>query len=147
MDEGLETPRLTPSLVDSAFAWFLRTVALLCLAFGILYWVRLVGFYEGASWRFDTMPVHWQVAAVSLAALFPFAGIGLWMMASWGPVIWFLCAAIEATMYAGFPELYGNRPALVVGHVLVGLVYIAFRVAIHVERRKEEALTRDSRRF
>ncbi|WP_157014640.1 DUF6163 family protein [Mesorhizobium xinjiangense] len=146
-EDGLETPRLGPTLVDSAFVWFLRIVAAFCLVFGILYWVRLVGFYDGLQWRFDTMPVHWQVAAVSLAVLFPFAGIGLWMMASWGPVIWFLCAAIEAAMYAGFPELFGHKSALVVAHVLVAALYIAFRVAIHFERRKEQALTQDSRRY
>ncbi len=44
-----------------------------------------------------------------LAAFFPFAGIGLWMMASWGPVIWFICAATESVMYLGFPDLFGQR--------------------------------------
>ncbi len=34
------------------------------------------------------MPVHWQVATVTLAVFFPFAAVGLWMLASWGPVIW-----------------------------------------------------------
>ena len=45
-----------------------------CLLFGILYWIRLIGFYDGPLWRFDLMPVHWQVAAVMLAVFFPFAG-------------------------------------------------------------------------
>ena len=83
-------------------------IALYCLLFGVLYWIRLIGIYDGALWRFDLMPVHWRVTTVVLAAFFPFAGIGLWMMASWGPVIWFICAATEAVMYLGFPELFGQ---------------------------------------
>ena len=67
-------------------------IAAYCLLFGVLYWIRLIGYYAGPLWRFDLMPVHWRVAGVMLAAFFPFAAIGLWMLASWGPVIWFICA-------------------------------------------------------
>ena len=44
-----------------------------------------------------------------LAVFFPFAAAGLWMLASWGPVIWFICAVTETVMYAGFPELFGHH--------------------------------------
>ena len=84
----------------------------------MLYWIRLIGFYDGPLWRFDLMPVHWQVAAVVLAAFFPFAAIGLWMLASWGPVIWFICAATETVMYLGFPDLFGQRMLIVASHAL-----------------------------
>jgi hypothetical protein len=62
---------LQPSGVELIFAWFQRVVAGYCLLFGILYWIRLIGFYPGSLWRFDLMPVHWQVAAVMLAVFFP----------------------------------------------------------------------------
>ena len=64
---------LQPSTTEIIFAWFQRVIAGYCLLFGILYWIRLIGFYPGALWRFDLMPVHWQVAAVMLAVFFPFA--------------------------------------------------------------------------
>ena len=124
------------SPVEGLFAIFLRVVAGYCLLFGILYWVRLVGFYEGASWRFDLMPVHWQVASVTLSVFFPFAAIGLWMLASWGPVIWFICAAAETIMYAGFPELFGQRLLILASHGLVALLYVAFRALIHWQKRR-----------
>ncbi|TIX04331.1 MAG: hypothetical protein E5V46_31610, partial [Mesorhizobium sp.] len=53
---------LQPSTTEIIFAWFQRVIAGYCLLFGILYWIRLIGFYPGALWRFDLMPVHWQVA-------------------------------------------------------------------------------------
>ena len=124
------------SPVEGLFAIFLRVVAGYCLLFGILYWVRLVGFYDGASWRFDLMPVHWQVASVTLSVFFPFAAIGLWMLASWGPVIWFICAAAETIMYAGFPELFGQRLLILASHGLVALLYVAFRALIHWQKRR-----------
>jgi hypothetical protein len=126
--------RATP--VEQIFMWFQRVIAGYCLLFGILYWIRIIGFYDGPLWRFDLMPVHWQIAAVTLAVFFPFAAIGLWMLASWGPVIWFICAATETLMYAGFPDLYGHRQLIVVSHVLVASLYAALRATILWQKRK-----------
>jgi hypothetical protein len=136
MPTAKEQRILRPTATEMAFACFLRVVAVYCLFFGILYWVRLIGLYPGSLWRFDLMPVEWQVAAATLAVLFPFAAIGLWMLASWGPVIWFLCAVIESTMYAGFPALFGQRYPIVAAHILVALIYIALRLAIYFQSRK-----------
>lgn len=135
-DDGLAAESLRPSLTEVLFPWFLRIVAVYSLAFGVLYWVRLIGYFDGPDWRFDTMSVEWQVASVSLAALFPFAAIGLWMTASWGPVIWFFCASIETVMYAGLPAIFGARPGVVASHALVAAVYLAFRLALHLARRQ-----------
>lgn len=127
---------LSPSLAETAFAWFQRIVAVYCLLFGVLYWVRLIGFYHAPLWRFDLMPLHWQVAATLLAVFFPFAAAGLWMLASWGPVIWFICAATEIVMYAGLPDLFGTKPLTLASHAAVALLYVAFRVIIHLQRRQ-----------
>lgn len=127
---------LRPTLAEQTFAWFHRIIAAYCLLFGSLYWVRLIGYYDGPLWRFDLMPVHWQVAATILAAIYPFAGIGLWMLSSWGPVIWVICAMIEIVMYAGFPDLFGGKTTIVVSHTLVAVLYAAFRVVLYFQRRQ-----------
>ena len=123
------------SPVEGLFAIFLRVVAGYCLLFGILYWIRLIGLYPGTLWRFDLMPVHWQVAGVILAVFLPFAASGLWMLASWGPVIWFICAVTESVMYLGFPDLFGHRPITPLTHLLVAMLYVAFRVVIRWQKR------------
>lgn len=137
MPEAFDRPPLRATTLELAFEWFLRIVAVSSLMFGLLYWVRLVGIHSGAEWRFDLMPVHWRVASVTLAVLFPFAASGLWLLASWGPVIWFICAAIEVTMYLGFPELFGTSYQLVIAHACVALIYCAFRVAFFVHARRQ----------
>ena len=126
-----------PSAAELSFGWFQRVIALYCLLFGVLYWVRLIGVYDGPLWRFDLMPLHWQLAAAALAAFFPFAAIGLWMMASWGPVMWFIFAATETVMYLGFPELFGGRWPIVVSHACVMVLYTAFRLVIYFQSRAE----------
>jgi Family of unknown function (DUF6163) len=126
-----------PSTAEVTFYWFHRMIAVYCLLFGVLYWIRLIGFYDGPLWRFDLMPVHWRVASVMLAAFFPFAAIGLWMLTSWGPVIWVICAATEIGMYLGFPELFGERWLVIASHSLVVLLYVTFRLVIYFQKRAE----------
>ncbi|MEX0346838.1 MAG: DUF6163 family protein [Rhizobiaceae bacterium] len=132
----IEETTLKPGIAEVSFVWFHRVIGAYCLLFGVTYWIRLIGFYEGDIWRFDLMPVYWQIASVSLAVLFPFAAIGLWTTASWGPVVWFCCAAVEGVMYVGFPDLYGAKPALVISHVMVAAIYCAFRIFIYLHKRK-----------
>ena len=129
---------IRPTLTEMVFVWFQRIIAAYCLLFGILYWIRLIGVYDGPLWRFDLMPLHWQMAAVTLAALFPFAAIGLWMLASWGPVIWVICAVTEIAMYSLFPDLYGHRLLIVVSHLVVALFYTAFRLLMFWQKRRAE---------
>ncbi len=134
--EDFEAPVFRPPLTEVLFEVFQRIIAAYGLLFGIFYWIRLIGFFPGPLWRFDTMPIEWQLASVTLAALFPFAGIGLWMTASWGPVIWFICAVTEVVMYGGFPEIFGARRLVVVSHVLIALLYVGFRAALFFQRRQ-----------
>jgi hypothetical protein len=124
-----------PTVVESLFAWFQRIIAVYCLMFGVLYWVRLLGYYDAPLWRLDLMPVHWQVVTVTLAVFFPFAAAGLWMLSSWGPVIWFLCAATETIMYAGFPDLFGRHYAVVASHAFAACLYATFRLVIYFQQR------------
>ncbi|MFI0845747.1 DUF6163 family protein [Mesorhizobium sp. IMUNJ 23232] len=124
-----------PTAVETLFAWFQRIIAVYCLMFGVLYWVRLLGYYDSPLWRLDLMPVHWQVVTVTLAVFFPFAAAGLWMLASWGPVIWFLCAATEIVMYAGFPDLFGRHYAVVASHAFAACLYVTFRLVIYFQKR------------
>lgn len=125
-----------PCPPEIALIWLLRIVALYCLLFGVFYWVKLIGYYPGLTWRFDLMPVHWRIAAASLAVLYPFAAIGLWLLASWGPVIWFVCAAIEVAMYGYFSTLYGERLLFIYVQFAIALAYTGLRVAIWQCKRK-----------
>jgi len=135
-DNLTESGAPRPGAVEIAFDVFQRIVALFCLAAGIRYWALLIGVLEQGAWRFDLLPVHWKIAAASLAVLWPVAGIGLWMLVSWGPVIWLVAAAAETAMHGGFPELYGEHWPLLAVHGAVALIYALFRLILYVIRRR-----------
>jgi hypothetical protein len=137
-DDVSRRPALQPTATEAIFVWFMRIVAVYCLFFGALYWIRLIGFYPGELFRFDLMPVHWQIAASALAVLFPFAAAGLWMLAPWAPVIWVLCAGTEIVMYAGFPQYFGERWSIVSSHIAVALFYIVLRARMHLKKRRAD---------
>jgi Family of unknown function (DUF6163) len=128
-----------PSLASATFVWFHRFIATLCLVSGVSYWITLIGINEGALARFDLMPVHWQVAATSLAVLLPVAAVGLWMVVSWGPVIWAVAAVGEVIMYVGYPQLFGTKPLIIISHLSIAVLYILFRFVL---RRQASARSR-----
>jgi hypothetical protein len=123
------------TVTSVAFVWFCRLIAALCFYTGVTYWIKLIGYYPGPLNRFDLMPLHWQVAASSLAALFPVAACGLWMVVSWGPVLWVAAALAEAVMYLGYPNLFGLNPVALIAHASVAALYFLFRMALYRESR------------
>ncbi len=101
------------SKITLIYKCYLRFLALICLALGIFYWVRLVGIFPGVLWRFDLMPWQWQFASAILAVIYPIALIGLWMYSLWGVVLWCIAAFTEilTRYYSDYqpfiPLLYG----------------------------------------
>ena len=85
-----------------------RLAGLMLFGLGAACWVRIVGIHEGALWRFDLMPVAWKAATATLAVLYPVAGVGLWMTASWGAVIWALIVLTGGIMHIGLPSIFGE---------------------------------------
>ncbi len=126
-----------PTMAQLGFVWFLRLVSIYCLVAGVGYWAQLSGYYEGMLWRFDLMPWQWKVASVSLAMLYPVASTGLWMMVSWGPVIWFVAALGETLMFTVFSNYFFYRPQVAIIHGCVALLYIAFRVVLFLQKRQQ----------
>jgi hypothetical protein len=127
-----------PSKAELAFDIFHRIIAIFCLIAGLRYWSLLIGIGEGGTWRFDLLPVHWKIVAASLAVLWPVAGIGLWMIVSWGPVVWIVAAMTEIVMHGFFPELYGADWVKVWIHVAVAVLYAIFRLVLYFLNRKTE---------
>lgn len=125
--------------------WLCRLAGLALFALGLFYWIRLVGIFEGPLWRFDLMPLSWRLAAPTLAVLCPVAGIGLWMLASWGAVIWVLVAATEGVMHLGFPEIFGAEPVRIALHASGLGLLAALRLGALAERRRNRRLQSSGR--
>lgn len=104
--------------------WLRRIAGLALFAIGIGYWIRLVGVFPGPNWRFDLMTPQWRAASCVLAVLAPVAGVGLWLAASWGTVVWIIVATLELAMHLGFPNAFG-RPDAELTALLAGLAALA----------------------
>ncbi|MHC1549473.1 DUF6163 family protein [Phyllobacterium sp. K27] len=126
-----------PTMAQTGFVWLLRLVAIYSLVAGVSYWAQISGYYEGLLWRFDLMPWQWKVASVSLAMLYPVASTGLWMMVSWGPVIWFVAALGETLMFTVFSEFFFYRPQIAIIHGCVALLYVSFRIVLFLQKRQQ----------
>lgn len=138
--DSVKVPKL--SLTETLFGLFLRLVAVSCFWFGLNYWAMLIGFSFGGGGRFDLLPVPWRVAATALAVVYPVAALGLWLLVSWGPVIWVVAAGAEAVMFAVYPQIFGAKPLLVAAHAAVAVTFVLFRAAIFYQRVRQARAAR-----
>lgn len=125
-----------PSLTELLYAVFLRLVALSCLWFGLNYWALLIGFSFNGIGRFDLLPLPWRAAGTTLAVVYPVAALGLWLLVSWGPVLWVVAAAVEITMYEVYPSIFGAKPIIALLHGAVAVTFVLFRAALYYQSRK-----------
>ena len=125
------------TLIRTLTVCLCRIAGMALFVMGLVYWVRLIGIFDGPLWRFDLMPVWWRFAAPTLAVLYPVAGIGLWLLASWGSVIWVLLTLVEIIMHLGFPQLFGGD-LMPVALNLTGLMLLAIlRIIAYLDERRQ----------
>ena len=128
-------------LGDNTFIWFLRLLAVYCLLLGMVWLVRIIGIYDGALWRFDLMLTPWKFASLTMCLLFLFSSVGLWLLAPWGIVVWFLTAMGEMLLYGVYSDIFGFRPMPIIINIAIGLLFIAFRAWQEMQRRAERDAT------
>lgn len=136
MDEQLRL-RTGDSALHSWFVWYIRFVALYCLAGGVYYWLRLIGLYPGLLWRFDLMPWQWQSACVSFAIALPIVAIGLWMRASWGAVLWVITVFAKIMIYSVLSRYFESSPMMVAANIALLLIYAGFRIALLMQGKRQ----------
>jgi hypothetical protein len=102
-------------------AWlvlFLRVMAVVSLCKGLYHWAIICGLNAPFPSGFDSYPTPYQIATVFFAVIDPVAGVGLWLAAPWGAVVWLTSVISMAAVEVLFPQIYG-------GSVLVALVGMA----------------------
>ena len=139
-DDSVHVPKI--SLTERLFAVFLRLVVISCFWFGLNYWALLIGYSSNGSGRFDLLVIPWRVAAVTLAVTYPVAALGLWLLVSWGPVIWVVAASAEIVMFGFYPAIFGQKPLILILHGLVAVTFVLFRAVITFERIRHSRTAR-----
>ncbi len=125
--------------LDRAMIPFFAIVALVLLVFGIRYWLLMLGVWE-PDLKFDTLPVHWRVAAASMAVLQPVAAVGLWGRLDWGIAVWIIVIISEMAMYSLMTDRFGEANYLVAFHMVSLGIWICYKAAKWVSNRRRIAL-------
>lgn len=106
---------------------YLRLMALVMLGAGLIHWARILGADTWRGLMFQDMPTEWQSAVVFFAVLDLIAAIGLWLLASWGTVIWLFRSLCQVVMHTIFSDIFGRRPyeiAFYMGAIAVYLILL-----------------------
>ena len=102
--------------------FFLRVMAGLSMAKGLYHWAVVCGIGEGPDSSFTLHGMPWQTATVFFAVIDPVAGVGLWLAAPWGAVVWLTSIISMAAVEILFPQIYGgNMWVVAVEVVLLGM--------------------------
>jgi uncharacterized protein DUF6163 len=87
---------------------FLRMMAVVSLLKGIYHWAIVCGINAPSASGFDDYKTPYQAATVFFAVIDLVAGVGLWLAAPWGAVIWLTSVISMAAVELLFPQIYGG---------------------------------------
>ena len=103
---------------------FLRTMAGVSLCKGLYHWAVICGIGAPLPSGFDSYSTPYQVATVFFAIIDLVAGVGLWLAAPWGAVVWLTSVISMAAVELLFPQIYGGNMWVVVMDVLLLGIYL-----------------------
>ena len=105
--------------------WLLRLLSVVWIGKGLMHWMTILGlglvFEPGPA--FETRPLTFQAITVYFAVFDLVAGVGLWLTATWGGVLWLLAAVSQLLLGFFFPHWLTLSPALIGTYVALMLAY------------------------
>jgi hypothetical protein len=113
---------------------FLRAMAAVSLLKGLYHWTIVCGINAPFPSGFDSYPTPYQVATVFFAVIDLVAGVGLWLAAPWGAVVWLTSVISMAAVEVLFPQIFGGNMLVVV--VEVGLLGVYLALALLAAREQ-----------
>jgi Family of unknown function (DUF6163) len=105
-------------------ALFLRVMAGVSLCKGLYHWAVICGIGALLASGFDSYSTPYQVATVFFAVIDLVAGVGLWLAAPWGAVVWLTSVISMAAVELLFPQIYGGNIWIIVAEVVMLGLYL-----------------------
>jgi hypothetical protein len=107
---------------------FLRVMAGLSLCKGLYHWAVICGIGAPFPSGFDSYSMPFQVATVFFAVIDPVAGVGLWLAAPWGAVVWLTSVISMAAVEVLLPQIYGGSLWVVAAELVLLGAYLGLAV-------------------
>jgi hypothetical protein len=104
---------------------FVRLLAVVFLVSGLRAWSVILGPVDGAAAFFD-LPMEMRIVTAFFAVFDLVAAVGLWLLASWGAVVWLIAALTEVALHGFFPQTYGEAPFIIGFHLACVVLYALF---------------------
>jgi hypothetical protein len=83
--------------------WYLRALAILALVRGLWQWAVICGFHHLDGVGFEDLAPGLQTAIVFFAVIQLVAGVGLWLTAAWGGVVWLITVLVALVIDVSAP--------------------------------------------
>jgi hypothetical protein len=105
-----ETPA-SPSSLRWSFilTWFMRTLAIFWIMKGLGAWAVILGVWTPAG-LFEARTTVYQATIIYFALIDLIAAVGLWMVSTWGGVMWLLAVMSHLILAAFFPGIVSGGP-------------------------------------
>ncbi|MEP0944477.1 MAG: DUF6163 family protein [Rhizobiaceae bacterium] len=137
MSDMHKAPSRTQQIIELLFSIYLRLLSVVFFAAAVYTWMTAIGYWEGDSYRFDTMGVALKIYTAIMAVMLPVACVGLWTTLPWGRVIWFFAIAFQSVTLLRFPEMFVAPMAVLIFHLGCLVVYAVFQLLLFVIAKKE----------
>ncbi|AEV38098.1 hypothetical protein PSE_3594 [Pseudovibrio sp. FO-BEG1] len=115
---------------------YVRLLAVFMLFAGLNYWSAIIGVRLIDGMPFEDVGVQVQSTIIFFAILDLVTAIGLWLLSSWGTVMWLFRSLAQVVMYSVFPMVFGRSPTEVVFYISAIAVYL---VLLYLAEREERA--------
>jgi hypothetical protein len=101
---------------------FMRILALVWLAKGLLAWAAIMGF--GIGLPFEARSPGYQATTIYFAVIDIVAAVGLWLASTWGGVLWLLAVMSHLILAVFFPRFVSNTALLIGLLILSTMMYL-----------------------
>ncbi|MBM6595516.1 DUF6163 family protein [Microvirga pudoricolor] len=121
IEEAVPSSGLRWSLI---LTWFMRVLAILWIMKGLSAWAVILGVWTPAG-LFETRSLGYQATIVYFALIDLIAAVGLWMVSSWGGVMWLLAIMSHLILAAFFPGIVASGVSTLAFFLGLLVVYLA----------------------
>ncbi len=103
--------------------WLLRLLSVVWLVKGLMAWAVIFGIGEQNQPVFEARLLSFQAITVYFAVIDLVAAVGLWLVSTWGGVLWLLATISHLLLGFFFPRLLPMTTLLAAGYATLILAY------------------------
>lgn len=105
-------------------AWYMRLAALLLIGTGVFAWAIILGLDPSQTRAFEARATTFQAITIGFAVLDLVAGVGLWLVAPWGGVVFLAAVFSRVAASFAFPAAAALSWSWIAGYVALALAFI-----------------------